>query len=635
MACRAPSEADAGEDRHADEAARFKASGRRNVDGVVRFGDRTMAPSAVDDAGSSGGVNPAVKAEEESGEGDDSEGQEEDVPMELSTEADAPHQEDIGTVATADDDVEDEPEPPGTSATSAGSRTRDKAAPDVEAAATGASKEMKSSASTSSSSADPALSAEAAAERWRQLWARVPCRWDRTLHPEAAADDGELQDQQQQQRPPGYRRQRVEFDVRTTYEGGGHKIVKAVAGSALPEAASKAAAAAGAKTPSVSAIAASSAAATVTQGASRQVSPEVSTPQAPPTVRDVPAATVSPSAAAMAVPGSGGRVVDAAVERTAAAHRPLGEAGKRAAAHSPLGKAKKRPLGEAAAAAAAAEPVAVRRAGSEEETEATVSDSQGISGRSGQASGGLESTGGRGRQEETVDAGLQGTGSRGGQEGAGGRRTMGPSTAAAKRSRIEDGSLSGTDARGDIGFAHRRTSPWIQQTGTGLEAEAKASVGSETGAGAVVGSETGAGAGSVGVPRASPPPPQLLVDEAGEGEAVDHLPQQLLPSLPRRTLPAPWLLRDTSGGGGGGGTGSATAAGSSSDRPPLLPTALMGADMALLDQLLPAISAANSAGGSAVGGAAVGGAAVGAGEGGLLPRLLQGLSALQVRDEGG
>ena len=56
----------------------------------------------------------------------------------------------------------------------------------------------------------------------------------------------------------------------------------------------------------------------------------------------------------------------------------------------------------------------------------------------------------------------------------------------------------------------------------------------------------------------------------------------------------------------------------------------MGADMALLDQLLPAISAANSAGGSAVGGAAVG-----AGEGGLLPRLLQGLSALQVRDEGG
>ena len=602
-AYRAANEGDADKDRRADEDAQFKGRGRRNVDGVARFGDRVGEPSTTAQAAPADA--PFASAGDNVSRADVAEGEEEDVPMELSTEADVQGGPTAGT-----DDNGDEPAPPGTSA---GPRCAPVSV--ASTSATGAPNIIGGAASASASAAPvsaemsaAAAAAEAAAERWRQLWTCVPSRWERVLRPEAAppptpdddADEEEEEDQLQQQEtvfPPGFgllgaaapepRRRKVEMiDIRKAYEGGGsHKLKKEAVVADLaqipPTSTASAAMAAVSETRPVPAPVAPSA----PPGASRQALSAVK--------EEPPAAVDSRSVAAMAMQHGKGRASAASGEQAAAVHRPLGKAsaaGERATVRQTAD----------ATAAAAAEPTGAPsgQEGPEEETE--------------------EAGGSSGPQ------GVGASGSRGRQEGAGGRRAAaGPTATAAKRQRTDDVSLRGVHTSRDIGFAGRRTSPWVQ-TGAASEVEPSAVVGSETGAGTVVGSETGVGACSVGgVPRASPPPPQLLVGEAGEGEAVDLPLQQqlLLPSLPRRTLPAPWLLHDTSVGGGGG-SAAASAAGSSSERhPPLLPTALMGADMALLDQLLPAISAANSAGG----------VAVGAGEGGLLPRLLQGLSALQVR----
>ena len=640
-ACEEPNEDDAGNDREADEDTRtdtllVRVEESNNVDGVVRLGGRAAAlkkptaaaaPAAmlalVASATAAGGgvalpsaltgdeaITGAANVAAGSGGGGEDE---EDVPMELSTEVDAPRG---GPGGVANDDNEVEPESPGTSPTEAipdavaadgASKTTDgasKASASAAAAAVAADTEAAAAAAPVSA-ADAA--AVAAAERWRQFWARVPpSRREPALRPEAPPPSTEQQQQQKLAFPPGFGvpdlpapepsappiRRRVDFDLRSAYEGGGQKLAQL--SQILPTTTSAAATAADPEARPLAALSAPS-------------GPPGATRKAPSAMEEELSTVASRSVAKMAMPGKGR--ASAASEQHATTHRPLGKArvaGERTAV-----------LAGDTGAAAAAEPASAPSGqdGPEEETEE-------------------EEAGGGGVRPQGV------SGSRGGrrEETAGGRRAAAGPTATAKRQRIDNVSLRGAHAIRDIGFAGRRTSPWVQ---TGAGSEVKPSVvmvGSETGAGTVAGSETRAGAGSVGGgPRASPPPPQLLVGEAGEGEAVDlpQLQQQSLPSLPRRTLPAPWLLRDTSAGGGGGGGGCATAAGSSSERPPPLP-ALMGADMALLDQLLPAISTVNSAGGS-VGGAAVGGAGIGAGEGGggLLPRLLQGLSALQVRDEGG
>lgn len=589
-AFRAPNEGDTVEDQRLEETSQRRAGGSMNVDGVVRFGGRTVTPStqpaaapaaasevlsdagttaamktasgvhsgSVKDDGGFGAADPATAGG--SGGHDAEDGM--DVPMELSMETEASYCG-AGPDTVANDDG-DEPEPPGTSADlPAGTTKAVTAAKPTAAAAAAASNKAADKA------ADKAAN-KAAAESLMQFWARVPSRVraSRTESPPAEQQQQQLAfppgfgllDLPQapepsslpltlEQQPAGERRRRVGFELRSTYEGrlGDKAAAEEPPARALLAAAVAVVAGMAAGSP-LAALAAPSAAAEAipAKGSSREVSPAV---------EEAPSLTTV--AAEMPVSHGGASAADAAAEGRTTGRRPL----------------------EAAVAAAE------KLGGSEV-------DAAGSSG---------ELQGRGGRREET------------GRQGR-----AGPSPY--KRPRVDGGSQR--DGGTDVGLVI--AGPEVGPGASKVEAGALDG-GSEGGPGALVGSKAEAGAGSPAAgPRAAfQPLPALVVDAAGEGEATELPPQQQqpLPVLPHRTLPTPWLC-DGGGGGGGGSAG----------RLPQLP-ALMGADMALLDQLLPAAAAVvGSAAGAAVGGPAVGAAG---GGGGLLPRLLQGLSALQVGAGGG